>query len=244
MCLLHDQEEYGVSTWSLKDIAQAVGCTPTKLKGLVDKGVLKGADKGGTCPSFVYIPRSGRKLGAPVTLINEQPGPLWYSSRMVEDEHKRALRGELGGAPKVSPDHTPKPPLGATLNTQKDALDPSPFSCAQASRAAPSSSSSSSSSKEKTKRTSAAPSFDPLPELFNRGVSEQTAKDWLTLRKSKKAVVTVTALRQVIAESDKAGLPLERALAISCRRGWAGFEAKWLKDEDLQPAAPAAKGWL
>lgn len=81
--------------------------------------------------------------------------------------------------------------------------------------------------------------FNPAEELNARGVSEQTAKDWLTLRKSKKAVVTMTALKDIISQADKAGLPLERALSISCRRGWTGFEASWLKAEDI--AAPPPK---
>lgn len=153
ICLLHDQERYGVSDWTLKDLAQAVGATPAKLKSLVDKGVLKGADTGKPVPALVYIPRSGRKAGPPVTLIAEQDGPLWYSSRMVEDEYKRVLRGELGGSPKAAP----MPPLGEGLDahqsTSFSAPDPSPFSCAQASRAAVSSSSSSSSTSLKPKST-------------------------------------------------------------------------------------------
>lgn len=95
--------------------------------------------------------------------------------------------------------------------------------------------------KDKPKKQSAAPPFDPKPELEKLGVTPQTANDWIALRKAKKAVVSRTALAQVIAESDKAGISLERALAISCRRGWVGFEAKWLKPEDV-PAAPV-KDW-
>ena len=34
MCLLHDQEIYGVLRWSLKEIAQAVGCSVSVLKAL------------------------------------------------------------------------------------------------------------------------------------------------------------------------------------------------------------------
>jgi len=93
MCLLHDQEEYGIVRWPLKEVAQAVGSTPAKLKGLVTKGVLKGADTGTLAPELVYVPRSGRRDGDPVTLIPEQPGPVWYSSRMVVDEYKRAHAG-------------------------------------------------------------------------------------------------------------------------------------------------------
>ena len=74
-----------------------------------------------------------------------------------------------------------------------------------------------------------APEFNPKEELLLRGVSEQTAEDWLTLRKGFKAKVTKTVLKEHIAEADKAGISLERALATACKRGWRGFEAAWLK---------------
>lgn len=146
LCVLHDQEEYGIVRWSLSEIAQAVGTTKAKLKKLVDKGILKGVEAGGQCNSFVFVPRSGRKDGAPVTLIEKQEGPLWYSSRMVVDEHKRRVRGGLDDAPKGAPDHAPKPPIGegiddAPKQAPKGAPDHSPLAGApgQAPRAAPSS---------------------------------------------------------------------------------------------------------
>lgn len=93
MCLMHDSEEYGVLRWSLKEIAQAVGCKVADLKALKDKGVMKGADKGEPCEPFIYTPRSGRKDGEPVTLVALQDGPIWYSSRMVRDEYVRKNAG-------------------------------------------------------------------------------------------------------------------------------------------------------
>ena len=110
MCLMHDQEEYGVLRWPLKDIAQAAGASMSHVRELVEKHVLKGIDKG-ECEPFVYVPRSGRKDGDPVTLVPTQTGPIWYSSRMVKDEYVRTIRAESGGnggAPKGAP----KPPFG------------------------------------------------------------------------------------------------------------------------------------
>ncbi|WP_292041497.1 hypothetical protein [Massilia sp. UBA6681] len=90
--------------------------------------------------------------------------------------------------------------------------------------------------KSKTKAP-AAPTFDPLPDLLANGVSEQTAADWLALRKSKRATVTPTVLKTFLAEAAKAGLSLESALTLCCSRGWAGFEADWvLKDQRAGPA--------
>jgi len=119
MCLLHDQEEYGVVRWPLKEIAQAVNCSVAALKGLVVKGILKGGDAGHSVEAFIYVPRSGRKDGDPVTLVPLQNGPIWYSSRMVKDEYVRTIRGESsrfgatdGDAPKQPSKGAPKPPLG------------------------------------------------------------------------------------------------------------------------------------
>lgn len=118
ICLMHDQEPYGMLRWPLKEIAQAIGCKVSDLLALKRKGVLKGADAGPVEP-FIYIPRSGRKDGEPVTLIDTQDGPLWYSSRMVKDEYVRTIRGDGNtpkGAPKQPPKHppkhSPKPPFG------------------------------------------------------------------------------------------------------------------------------------
>lgn len=121
MCLMHDQPEYGVLRWPLKEIAQAVGCRAANLQSLARKAVLKGSDDYLHEP-FVYTPRSGRKDGEPVTLIGAQPGPIWYSSRMVKDEHNRITRGLSGGdpdaskgTPKSSPKASPKGGIGEAL---------------------------------------------------------------------------------------------------------------------------------
>lgn len=118
LCLMHDQPEYGVLRWPLVEIAEAVKCKPADLQALVRKSVLKGDDKQ-LAAAFVYTPRSGRKDGAPVTLLDTQPGPIWYSSRMVKDEYVRTIRGEGsrfgdgdGDTPKPTRKPAPKPPLG------------------------------------------------------------------------------------------------------------------------------------
>lgn len=94
--------------------------------------------------------------------------------------------------------------------------------------------------KAKAKTTPAAPTFDPLPDLLAEGVSPQTAADWLTLRRTKRAAVTSTVLKTLIAEAGKAGLSLDGVLSICCTRGWVGFEADWvLKDQRAGPAGTA-----
>lgn len=124
MCLMHDQDEYGVLRWPLKEIAGAVGCKVSELQSLVRKGVMKG-DDGTLDEPFVYVPRSGRKDGDPVTLIDTQDGPIWYSSRMVKDEYVRTIRG--GEAIKGdTPKHSPNPPIGAAFGPRGSSSSSSP----------------------------------------------------------------------------------------------------------------------
>lgn len=92
LCLFHDsEEEYGILRWPLIDIASAAGAPIKLMRELVDKLVLKGSDH--HCEGYIYTPRHGGKDGEPVTLIAANPGPCWYSSRMVRDEYVRSHSG-------------------------------------------------------------------------------------------------------------------------------------------------------
>lgn len=73
------------------------------------------------------------------------------------------------------------------------------------------------------------------------GVDESIWNDFLTLRKSKKASLTATALKGIEREASKAGLSLQEVLQICCERGWAGFKADWVKDIPKQYNAPTSK---
>lgn len=66
------------------------------------------------------------------------------------------------------------------------------------------------------------------------GVSESVWNDFLTLRKTKKMAVTVTALKGITREAQKAGKPLEEVLAICCERGWGGFKAEWIAESQTK----------
>lgn len=132
MCLMHDSSGgYGILRWPLKEIGQAVHCKISTLLSLVNKGVLKGADPGGMCGPYIFTPRHGGQDGEPVILIEPQPGPIWYSSRMVRDEHIRQQRGKgtrfgdneadrqdiesvppPDAPPMPIPNLSPKPPFG------------------------------------------------------------------------------------------------------------------------------------
>lgn len=59
-------------------------------------------------------------------------------------------------------------------------------------------------------------------------VTESVWADFLTLRKTKKAPVTETALVKIRNEAVRAGVSLEDALRECCSRGWQGFKADWM----------------
>lgn len=91
MGILHDSDEYGVARYPLAELARAAGVKISSARELVDKGVLKGADR--NCAPYVYTPRSGGKEGEAVSLIECSAEPCWYSTRMVRDEYMRLNRG-------------------------------------------------------------------------------------------------------------------------------------------------------
>lgn len=64
-------------------------------------------------------------------------------------------------------------------------------------------------------------------DLVKLGVNEQHAKDWLAVRKVKKAPLTQTALDGVRKEAEKAGKTLAQAIEIAAIENWAGYKADW-----------------
>jgi hypothetical protein len=80
----------------------------------------------------------------------------------------------------------------------------------------------------------AAVRFDAKAFLIDQGADRQTASDYLTLRKGKKAASTHTALRQVANEAEKAGMDMQTALGMCCARGWAGFKAEWVEQQAIR----------
>jgi hypothetical protein len=116
--LMHASDEYGVLRWTLKEIANAIGCKLKDVQELHDKGVLKGANPGERCAAYVFTPNHAGKFGAPVILVAEQDGPIWFSSRMLVDEYKRTARSPkptIGETPKPTPKPTPKGGIGEGL---------------------------------------------------------------------------------------------------------------------------------
>jgi uncharacterized protein YdaU (DUF1376 family) len=78
-----------------------------------------------------------------------------------------------------------------------------------------------------------APRFDAQAHLVSLGVDPKVARDWLRIRKEKRLAPTETAFEAVVDEAKKAAISMNDALLACCKRGWGGFEAKWLSAKPL-----------
>jgi len=77
------------------------------------------------------------------------------------------------------------------------------------------------------KQPAAKQKFDAAAHLAAEGVPDAVAADWLEMRKTRRAVPTLTAINGLKREAKKAGLTLAATLALCCERGWTGFCADW-----------------
>jgi uncharacterized protein YdaU (DUF1376 family) len=76
-----------------------------------------------------------------------------------------------------------------------------------------------------------------------KGVSDSVFKDYLEVRKSKKAKWTETAQKGLIREATKAGISLEQAMVICIERNWQGLNASWLEQESLKTQDRPTQRW-
>lgn len=80
--------------------------------------------------------------------------------------------------------------------------------------------------------------------LISLGVEERFAKDWMAVRKAKKASMTDTALEAIQREAGIAGMTLGEAVKIAAENSWQGFKASWLKkDQSINPAMTKHTGF-
>lgn len=78
--------------------------------------------------------------------------------------------------------------------------------------------------------------FDFLNSLGNIGVTEETARDWMAVRKNKKATNTETAFRSIEREILKSGRSAEECIRIAVENSWSGFKAEWLFNQQRSPS--------
>lgn len=69
-------------------------------------------------------------------------------------------------------------------------------------------------------------------------VSDQVWRDFITMRRAKRAPLTETALKAITREAAKARWPLDSALRECVTRGWQGFKADWVTGAESEPVVP------
>ena len=70
--------------------------------------------------------------------------------------------------------------------------------------------------------------YDFKKALMEIGVSEQTAQDWMEVRKAKGAANTETSFKGVQREISKSGLSAEECITIAVENFWRGLKAEWI----------------
>lgn len=93
--------------------------------------------------------------------------------------------------------------------------------------------------REKAHMPARAAGFCFRTALLEVGATPELVADWLSVRKTKKASNTKTALNGFLAEVNKSGLTINQALEVCCSRSWMGFNADWVKEVKPVPAGEA-----
>lgn len=88
-----------------------------------------------------------------------------------------------------------------------------------------------------------APKFNFKTQLISLGVNDSTARDWLEVRKKKKAANTETAFNGLIKQINKSGLTPQKAIEMATERSWAGFKSDWVGSNE-QDFSDTSTDWV
>lgn len=70
--------------------------------------------------------------------------------------------------------------------------------------------------------------FDFFAALKQIGVSDEVARAWMQVRKTKRATNTKIAFDRIKSEIEKAGRPADDCIRYAVEKSWQGFNATWL----------------
>ena len=83
-------------------------------------------------------------------------------------------------------------------------------------------------SNSRSKGNSNSKKFSFLKSLVELGVDENIAKDYLAVRKNKKATNSKTAFDKIAAEIEKSPLTAKEAIKFCAENSWSGFKYSWV----------------
>ena len=72
--------------------------------------------------------------------------------------------------------------------------------------------------------------FNFKAELLKLGVMEQTASDWMQVRRTKKAANTKTTFDAIKKQIELSGMSAEECIRLAAERSWQGFRSEWLNE--------------
>lgn len=72
----------------------------------------------------------------------------------------------------------------------------------------------------------------PTAHALLPDVPAELVDDFVKLRKAKRASVTQTAVDGIRREANKVGYTMEQAIRTCCERGWQGFKAEWVDNNN------------
>jgi len=73
--------------------------------------------------------------------------------------------------------------------------------------------------------------FDFKNSFLDLGVEKQILKDWLNVRKNKKATNSLTAFNKLKSKIELSGLSANECIKIAAENSWSGFDKEWIKTE-------------
>ena len=91
---------------------------------------------------------------------------------------------------------------------------------------------------EKEKPAYAGKKKPPVNPACPDDVNPDTYRDFLAVRKAKRAPLTATALAGLRREAAKAGMSLQDAMAMCCERGWVSLRSAWPEVQRAVSASP------
>lgn len=140
--------------------------------------------------------------------------------RYEEIKKKRSESGSLGGRPKK----------------QTEAKKANGFSEKQskAKKADSVSVSVSVSDSDSEKKRKEKDIFNFKNSLLNLNVEEKYIKDWLLVRKKKKATDSETAFNSIVKQIESSKLTPSQCIELCAIKGWVGFNNSWVTEDDLK----------
>jgi len=85
--------------------------------------------------------------------------------------------------------------------------------------------------KEKEKVEYTKLKFNFLSALIEYGFDEKLSKEWMQVRKDKRATNTETAFKSFITQVEKNGMDKNFILRTCVEKSWKGFDSSWLKNQ-------------